>query len=39
MILKKMEPNLVSSGSDDANIPNNHDTLKVDFSLRVIGKA
>ncbi|MBT3612930.1 MAG: type I-F CRISPR-associated protein Csy3 [Thiotrichales bacterium] len=36
---KKMEPNPVSSGSDDANLPNNHDTLKVDFSLRVIGNV
>ena len=34
---KKTEPNPVSSDSDDANLPHNKDTLKVNFSLRIIG--
>jgi len=34
---KKMEPNPVSSDSDDANLPLDRDTLKVSFTLRVIG--
>lgn len=33
----KIKPNPVSSNSDDANLPLAHDTLKVSFSLRVIG--
>lgn len=33
----KTKPNPVSSDSDDANLPLNHDTLKVSFSLRVVG--
>lgn len=33
----KIKPNPVSSDSDDANLPLNHDTLKVSFSLRVVG--
>lgn len=36
---KKSEPNPVSSDSDDANLPHNRDTLKVCFSLRVIGNV
>jgi CRISPR-associated protein Csy3 len=31
------KPNPVSSDSDDANLPSEHDTLKVSFSLRIIG--
>lgn len=31
------KPNPVSSGSDDANLPLDHDTLKVSFSVRVVG--
>lgn len=34
---KKSEPNPVSSDSDDANLPIAHDTLKLSFTLRVIG--
>ena len=34
---KKSEPNPVSSDSDDANLPHDKDTLKVSFSLRIIG--
>jgi CRISPR-associated protein Csy3 len=34
---KKSAPNPVSSDSDDANLPHDKDTLKVSFSLRVIG--
>lgn len=34
---KKSEPNPVSSDSDDANLPHDNDTLKVSFTLRVIG--
>ena len=34
---KKTAPNPVSSDSDDANLPMDKDTLKVSFSLRVIG--
>ena len=34
---KKSEPNPVSSGSDDANLPHDKDTLKVSFTLRVVG--
>jgi len=33
----KTKPNPVSSGSDDANLPQDKDTLKVSFTLRVIG--
>ena len=36
---KKSEPNPVSSDSDDANLPHDTDTLKVCFSLRVIGNV
>ena len=36
---KKSEPNPVSSNSDDANLSHNRDTLKVSFSLRVIGNV
>ncbi len=40
---KKSEPNPVSSDSDDANLPHGRDTgrdtLKVSFSLRVIGNV
>ncbi len=34
---KKTESNPVSSNSDDANLPQDKDTLKVSFTLRVIG--
>ncbi|MCX7067527.1 MAG: type I-F CRISPR-associated protein Csy3 [Methylococcales bacterium] len=34
---KKTEPNPVSSGNDDAVLPQDKDTLKVSFTLRVIG--
>lgn len=34
---EKSKPNPVSADSDDANLPHNKDTLKVSFSLRVIG--
>ncbi len=34
---KKSAPNPVSSGNDDANLPADNDTLKVSFSMRVIG--
>ncbi len=34
---KKSEPNPVSSGADDANLPHNKDTLKISYTLRVIG--
>lgn len=33
----KVKPNPVSSDSDDANLPLTHDTLKVSFSMRVVG--
>lgn len=33
----QIKPNPVSSNSDDANLPLEHDTLKVSFSLRVVG--
>jgi len=33
----KVKPNPVSSDSDDANLPYDKDTLKVGFTLRVIG--
>jgi CRISPR-associated protein Csy3 len=36
---KKTAPNPVSSDSDDANLPMDKDTLKVSFSLRVIGNV
>lgn len=36
---KKSQPNPVSSDSDDANLPHGQDTLKVCFSLRVIGNV
>jgi len=35
--IKKTAPNPVSSDSDDANLPIDNDTLKVSFSLRVVG--
>jgi CRISPR-associated protein Csy3 len=35
--IKKTSPNPVSSDSDDANLPIDKDTLKVGFTLRVIG--
>lgn len=34
---KKSEPNPVAADSDDANLPMNKDTLRVSFTLRVIG--
>jgi CRISPR-associated protein Csy3 len=34
---KKSEPNPVSSDSDDANLPHDKDTLKVVFTMRIIG--
>jgi len=34
---KKSEPNPVASDSDDANLPHDKDTLKVIFSIRIIG--
>lgn len=34
---KKIVPNPVSSDNDDANLLTGHDTLKVNFSLRIIG--
>lgn len=36
---KKSEPNPVSSGNDDANLPHDKDTLKVSYTLRVIGNV
>lgn len=33
----KTKPNPVSSDSDDANLPHDKDTLKVSFTLRIIG--
>jgi CRISPR-associated protein Csy3 len=33
----KAKPNPVSSDSDDANLPHDRDTLKVSFTLRVVG--
>ncbi|MBW2219908.1 MAG: type I-F CRISPR-associated protein Csy3 [Deltaproteobacteria bacterium] len=36
---KKIMPNPVSSDSDDANLPHNTDTLKVSFSIRIIGNV
>ncbi len=36
---KKSEPNPVSSNSDDANLSPGNDTLKVSFSLRIIGNV
>ncbi len=33
----KSKPNPVSSDSDDANLPHDKDTLKVGFTLRVVG--
>jgi CRISPR-associated protein Csy3 len=35
--LKKSEPNPVASDSDDANLPMDKDTLRVSFTLRIIG--
>ncbi len=35
--IKKTAPNPVSSDSDDANLPFDKDTLKLNFSMRVIG--
>ncbi|MCP5176454.1 MAG: type I-F CRISPR-associated protein Csy3 [Moraxellaceae bacterium] len=34
---KKSEPNPVAADNDDANLPMNKDTLRVNFTLRVIG--
>ncbi|WP_019671930.1 type I-F CRISPR-associated protein Csy3 [Psychrobacter lutiphocae] len=34
---KKTRPNPVASSNDDANLPLEHDTLKVSFTLRLIG--
>ena len=34
---KKSEPNPVAADNDDANLPMNKDTLRVSFTLRVIG--
>ncbi len=34
---KKSLPNPVSSDSDDANLLTGHDTLRLNFSLRIIG--
>lgn len=34
---KKSQPNPVSSDSDDANLPHDRDTLKLRFTLRIIG--
>lgn len=34
---KKSQPNPVSSDSDDANLPHDKDTLKLRFTLRIIG--
>jgi len=34
---KKTRPNPVASSNDDANLPLDHDTLKVSFTLRLIG--
>lgn len=36
---KKSEPNPVASDSDDANLPHDKDTLKVVFSMRIIGNV
>lgn len=36
---KKSEPNPVSSNSDDANLPHDKDTLRVSFTLRIIGNV
>jgi CRISPR-associated protein Csy3 len=36
---KKSQPNPVSSDSDDANLPHGTDTLKVSFSVRIIGNV
>jgi len=36
---KKSQPNPVSSDSDDANLPHGRDTLKVNFSMRIIGNV
>jgi len=36
---KKIMPNPVSSDSDDANLPMDKDTLKLSFSMRVIGSV
>lgn len=33
----KTKPNPVSSGNDDANLPHDKDTLKISFTLRVLG--
>lgn len=35
--IKKTAPNPVSSDSDDANLPIDKDTLKISFTLRVVG--
>ena len=36
---KKSEANPVSAGSDDANLPHDKNTLKISFTLRVIGNV
>lgn len=33
----KIKPNPVAASNDDANLPSEHDTLKVSFTLRIIG--
>lgn len=35
--IKKTAPNPVSSDSDDANLPTGKDTLRVSFTLRIVG--
>lgn len=34
---KKIMPNPVAASNDDANLPLEHDTLKISFTLRIIG--
>lgn len=36
---EKSKPNPVSSDSDDANLPHDKDTLKLSFSIRIIGNV
>lgn len=36
---KKTQPNPVAASNDDANLPLQHDTLKVSFTLRIIGNV
>ncbi len=35
----KTQPNPVSSDNEDANLPHDHNTLKVSFTLRIIGNV